>query len=130
MAVLKRYSKKREAIYSALAGTHEHPSADWIYQKLKPEYPDLSLATVYRNLKEMVAQGDAIVVGTLDNKERFDARHHPHAHLLCRGCGCVVDIELSGGLEAQCRNAESEYGMSIDPYGIRFTGLCKNCVNS
>ena len=130
MAVQKRYSKKREAIYQALSATHEHPSAEWLYQKLKPEFPDLSLATVYRNLREMVAQGDAVSVGTLDSKERFDVCHHPHAHLLCRGCGCVVDIELSESLEAQCRNAESEYAVAIDPYGIHFTGLCRNCISA
>ena len=131
MAVQKRYSKKREAIYNALAATHEHPSAEWLYQQLKPQYPDLSLATVYRNLKEMVAQGDAVIVGTVDGKERFDSCHrHPHAHLLCKGCGCVLDIEVDQGLELQCRDKENEYHVSIDPYGIHFSGLCKQCAGA
>ena len=131
MAVQKRYSKKREAIYNALTATHEHPSAEWLYQQLKPQYPDLSLATVYRNLKEMVAQGDAIIVGTVDGKERFDSCHrHPHAHLLCKGCGCVVDVEMEQGLEDQCHNMESEYAFNIDPYGVHFTGLCKDCMSA
>ena len=130
MAIQKRYSKKREAIYNALAATREHPSAEWMYRELKPEYPDLSLATVYRNLKEMVANGDAVIVGVLEGKERFDACHHPHAHLLCRGCGCVVDIELNHGLDHQCRDTESEYAVSIDPYGVQFTGLCKACAEA
>lgn len=129
MAVQRRYSKKREAIYNALAHTHEHPSAEWLYQQLKPEYPDLSLATVYRNLKELVSQGEAIVVGTLEGKERFDACHHPHAHLLCRGCGCVLDIELDRELDLRCRDTESEYQVSIDPYGVHFTGLCAHCMS-
>lgn len=127
MAIQKRYSKKREAIYSALAATREHPSAEWLYRELKPQYPDLSLATVYRNLKEMVANGDAVVVGVLDGKERFDACHHPHAHLLCRGCGCVIDIALDR-LNDRCRDTEAEYEVSIDPYGVQFTGLCKSCM--
>ena len=131
MAVQKRYSKKREAIYNALAATHEHPSAEWLYQQLKPQYPDLSLATVYRNLKEMVAQGDAIIVGTVDGKERFDSCHrHPHAHLLCKGCGCVVDVEVKQGLEDQCRGVESDHAFSIDLYGVHFTGLCKDCASA
>ena len=130
MAVQKRYSKKREAIYNALTATHEHPSAETLYQQLKPQYPDLSLATVYRNLKEMVAQGDAIIVGTVDGKERFDSCHHPHAHLLCKGCGCVIDIELAQGLETQCRGVENEHAFSIDPYGVHFTGLCKDCASA
>ena len=131
MAIQRRYSKKREAIYNALTAPKEHPSAEWLYQQLKPDSPDLSLATVYRNLKEMVANGDAVIVGTVDGKERFDSCHrHPHAHLLCRGCGCVIDIELDSALEGQCRCTESEHEVSIDPFGVQFTGLCKNCANA
>ena len=46
----KKHSKKREAIREALMNTKEHPSAEMLYTKLKNEIPDLSLATVYRNL--------------------------------------------------------------------------------
>ena len=45
-----RYSKKREAILAAIRGTNCHPSAEWVYQTLKPAHPDLSLGTVYRYL--------------------------------------------------------------------------------
>ena len=128
MGPTRRYSKKREAIFNALAQTHEHPSAEWLYQQLKPEYPDLSLATVYRNLKEMVELGDAVCVGNLEGKDRFDACSHPHAHLLCRNCGCVVDIEIDEHLADQCHETEHEYAVTIDPYGIQFTGLCEKCI--
>jgi len=130
MAVTKRYSRKREAIHHALTHSHEHPSAECLYQQLKPEYPDLSLATVYRNLREMVAQGEAVCVGTVDGKERFDCCDHPHAHLMCRGCGNVIDIDLDHGLTDQCRDTEHEYTVRIDPYGIQFTGLCKECMGA
>ena len=130
MAVTRRYSKKREAIYNALAATCEHPSAECLYQKLKPEYPDLSLATVYRNLKEMVAMGDAICVGTIDGKERFDSCSHPHAHLMCRGCGTVLDMELGSAWLAHCRETEDEHTFAIDPYGLHFTGLCRQCMEA
>ena len=45
-----RYSKKREAILDVIRSSDAHPSAEWIYQALKPAHPDLSLGTVYRNL--------------------------------------------------------------------------------
>ena len=51
---MKRHSKKRDAILTCLRQTKSHPTAEWIYQKLKPEYPNLSLGTVYRNLSEFV----------------------------------------------------------------------------
>ena len=54
---MQRFSKKRAAIYDCLCGTKTHPSADWIYQQLLPEFPDLSLATVYRNLAQLKEAG-------------------------------------------------------------------------
>ena len=50
-----RYSKKREAILEAIRSTDTHPTADWVYQTLKPTHPDLSLGTVYRNLRRRSA---------------------------------------------------------------------------
>ena len=48
----ENFSRKRMAILSALQETTVHPTADWVYAKLKPRYPNLSLGTVYRNLKK------------------------------------------------------------------------------
>ena len=56
-----RYSKKRTAVYDVLSSTKSHPTAEWIYNRLKPEIPDLSLATVYRNLAQLEADGKIIV---------------------------------------------------------------------
>ena len=39
----KRYSRKRAAIMECLKSTTIHPTAEWIYEQLKPEIPDLSL---------------------------------------------------------------------------------------
>lgn len=128
MGETRRYSKKREAIFSTLASTHEHPSAEWIYQQLKPDFPDLSLATVYRNLKEMVDMGDAVCVGNADRKDRFDAITHPHAHMLCRKCGKVIDIEIAQELADLCKGIEDDYAVEIDSYGVHFSGICKDCM--
>ena len=52
-----RYSPKRDAILQCLRSTTCHPSAEWVYSQLKPKIPDLSLATVYRNLARFRAEG-------------------------------------------------------------------------
>ena len=46
METVRKHSKKRDAILSCLRGTDTHPSAEWVYARLKPQIPDLSLATV------------------------------------------------------------------------------------
>lgn len=78
-----RYSKKREAILAAIQGTSCHPSAEWIYQQLKPSHPDLSLGTVYHNLIFFQERGDIRSVGVIQGQERFDAVVTPHSHFVC-----------------------------------------------
>ena len=49
MAMQKK-SRKRDAILACVCSTDTHPTAEWVYTQLKPDIPDLSLGTVYRNL--------------------------------------------------------------------------------
>ena len=53
----KRYSRQRELIYQAVLGSKEHPTAEMVYQWLKPVAPNLSLGTVYRNLTLLAEEG-------------------------------------------------------------------------
>ena len=71
---IRKNSKKRQVILEALAATTAHPTAQELYQQLKPDYPDLSLGTVYRNLSLFSEQGDVMSVGVFRGQERFDAR--------------------------------------------------------
>ena len=127
METTQRYSRKRQAIYDTLLQSSEHPSAETIYQTLKPDYPDLSLGTVYRNLKSMVASGDVVRVSNVEGKDRFDAHISPHAHLICRACGRVQDLELMEDLTVQCRVLAQRSSVAIDPRSLRFSGLCTLC---
>ena len=87
----QRYSRQREQIYQAVCGTPEHPTAEMVYEQLKPEMPRLSLGTVYRNLRQLVQEGrlrqmDGPVV-------RFDSKTELHSHARCVSCGTVVDLD-------------------------------------
>ena len=79
MEVQRKKSKKRQAILESLRSVTDHPTAEMIYNRLKPEYPDLSLGTVYRNLAMFLEEGQVISVGTVDGQERYDARTDFHA---------------------------------------------------
>ena len=95
---------------------------------LKPDYPDLSLGTVYRNLSLFAEEGDAMSVGVFRGQERFDARTNPHAHLHCVQCGRVIDVPLPGEPEAQlCALAQDVTDAQVLGCSITFTGLCKTC---
>lgn len=123
-----RYSKKREAILEAIRSTKCHPSADWVYQTLKPTHPDLSLGTVYRNLDFFRQHGTVISVGVVKGQERFDATTDPHTHFFCTGCGSVLDLDEiipDMGLD---RTVCEKYGLAVERHDLVFHGLCQDCM--
>ena len=122
-----RYSKKREAILKAIRGTHIHPTAEWVYQTLKPTHPDLSLGTVYRNLSFFIEQGTIKSVGVINGQERFDGDTAPHSHFICKRCGAVHDLPWPEELEGLDRNVSEHYGFKTEHCELTFHGLCNEC---
>ena len=100
MEKARRYSPKREAILECLRSTDSHPAAEWVYAQLKPSIPDLSLATVYRNLGQFRKDGTIQVIGNVDGEERYDGDISPHSHFICRSCH-LFDARFH--VEIQCR---------------------------
>ena len=124
---MQRYSKKREAIWACLRGTKTHPTAEWIYAQLKPAYPDLSLATVYRNLAALKKSGAIRSVGIVDGQERFDAVTGLHPHAVCTRCGAVVDLTQVALPAALADAVQSETGFAVAETVLQFVGLCPEC---
>ena len=116
--------RKRNAILTCLQGTDTHPSADMVHEMLRPEHPDISLATVYRNLSLFKSQGLITSVATVHGTERFDANTQPHVHFICSSCDAVIDlhqIEVPLALGEKCTDCR------IDSCQLTFTGLCSKC---
>jgi Fe2+/Zn2+ uptake regulation proteins len=123
---IKRYSKQRELIYEALKNTDKHPTAEMVYNWLKPEIPALSLGTVYRNLNQLADEGNIIRLAF--PVERYDANIRPHAHMLCQNCGNVYDL-LSLDYDASLDElAETGSGHRILRHELLFTGICTQCT--
>lgn len=123
---MKRYSKNREAILDCLRRTKTHPTAEWVYEQLKPDCPSISLATVYRNLIALQEEGVICSVGISGGKEHFDSDTVPHAHAVCVVCGRIIDlpgIELPEALAAAVRSA-SDFSISGS---VQFPGICPDC---
>lgn len=127
MEKVRKHSKKRDAILQCICSTNQHPSAEWVYTQLKPQIPDLSLGTVYRNLHMFLEEGQIASVGVVDGLERFDGNTAPHVHFICEGCGTVLDvgsidvpIELTG-------QAEAATGGQVTACRLSFTGRCPSC---
>lgn len=120
-------SRQRERILSALMETDSHPTADWIYARLKPEFPDLSLGTVYRNLNILVEMGLITRIDNGSSFDRYDARREPHHHFVCEQCGSILDLALpvDAGLEDRISR---QTGLTIKRHKIDFFGICTQCL--
>lgn len=127
MSARRNISKKRAAIYAALASTTEHPTAEMLHDRLRPDYPELSLATVYRNLRLLEENGSIISLGEINGQERFDANVGPHGHFICRNCGRVSDFSYSGDGLADRVKALACAGFEVSGVEIRMNGLCAEC---
>ncbi|MDR0884569.1 MAG: transcriptional repressor [Oscillospiraceae bacterium] len=117
----QRQSKKRTAILRALQETASHPNAEWVYALLKPEFPSLSLGTVYANLAAFLADGTIVRVATVDGKDRYDADTSEHAHFICRRCHVVLDVP---GVSLP----PAEVPGTMESGQISYFGICKDCL--
>lgn len=126
----QNFSRKRKAILDAISGTTIHPTAEWVYQALKPEYPDLSLGTVYRNITRFKEDGLIISVGIINGQERFDATVEPHDHFVCEECGAVLDLKDSVLPDSADQQVERRYGVQVASHSLVFRGICPKCMKS
>ena len=127
METRTKHFRKRDAILNCVCSTTEHPSAEWVYEHVKEEVPDISLATVYRNLSLFKEQGKIISLGTVKGVERFDGNTDPHVHFICTGCGRVLDLPGMKVPEELNTAAGRESGGQVLSCQLNFTGLCENC---
>ena len=122
--------RKRNAILEAVKSTTTHPSADMVYADLQKTHPDISLATVYRNLALFKSQGLIASLGTVAGVERFDGNTEPHVHFVCSGCTAVMDLPEMVIPRELCNQAAGEAGGRVDQCQLTFTGLCSSCCGS
>ena len=127
-AAVKQF-RKRNAILACLQGTTSHPSAEMVHEMLQKEHPDVSLATVYRNLARFKSQGLVSSVATVHGVERFDAMTHPHVHFICTDCDAVIDLPRMEIPKSLNEEAEATSGCRIQECRLTFTGLCGKCAS-
>jgi len=120
-------SRQRERILEILQSTGTHPTADWVYEKLKPEFPRLSMGTVYRNLAILIEQKLIKKIDFGSTYDRFDAHTDPHYHFICEQCGAIEDLPLPVMEELQEKAEASAHG-TVLRHRIEFYGICSKCL--
>ena len=121
---MKHYSRQRETILKVLRSTNSHPTAGWIYEKVREQIPNISLGTVYRNLTELSQSGEILSIDVRDGQEHYDGDKSPHLHLKCTCCNSIEDAVLNNDPLTQLA-LEMGFDPNVSVYVIY--GTCKNC---
>ena len=125
MGAARKNSKQRSAILACIKSTTCHPTADWVFKMLKPQMPELSLGTVYRNLNVLRQEGEIMSVGFNGGMEHFDGDVHPHAHFFCGSCGCVSDL-----MDVPIPQAPITSAGTVNAVALTFHGTCQTCMTA
>lgn len=115
-----RYSKQRQLVYEAVASTDTHPTANWVYERVRTVLPNISLGTVYRNLAELCQCGKVKKVTAFGDTEHYDADISKHTHLVCKCCGKIMDAPYTN-VVVDSRQFE------VDNIEVTVYGKCCNC---
>ena len=123
---MTRKSKQRETILRILRGTASHPTADWIYEQARREMPNISLGTVYRNLRLLTQEGKITELRFNGNLSRFDANISDHDHFQCEQCGRIFDLD-GPGVAISDATVARKTGFEVHNHRVEFHGLCSDC---
>ncbi|GES28425.1 transcriptional repressor [Streptomyces angustmyceticus] len=123
-----RMTVQRRVVAEVLDGEHVHLTADEVLARAAARLPEISRATVYNTLGELVSLGEVMEVATDGRAKRYDPNaHRPHQHLVCSTCGTIRDVHPDGDPLAALPASE-RYGFTISAAEVTYRGLCPGCA--
>jgi Fe2+ or Zn2+ uptake regulation protein len=120
-----RDTKQRRVVFETIRGTLSHPTADWIFERVRTTLPKISLGTVYRNLSVLKDEGMVREIYGSDRRAHYDAVTTRHAHFICSDCGSISDVHNLP--ECDSRAAKELVGCDVTEQRIEFVGVCPVC---
>ena len=128
-----KYSRQRNIILDIMKNTYQHPTAEEVYEEAKKVLPEIGIATIYRNLNQLVEIGSIKRISLGNGNDRYDGHLEEHYHLICKCCGRLQDIrpkkEKLAMLKEAAReavNLKDENMASLNTATLE--GICDNCI--
>jgi len=119
---------QRRVVAEVLDGEHVHLTAEAVHGRAQERLREISLATVYNTLNELVSMGEVLEVSAGSGPKRYDPNTRiPHHHLVCTSCGTLRDVLTIGDAAPSLAPGE-QHGFVVTGVDIVFQGLCPQCV--
>jgi Fe2+ or Zn2+ uptake regulation protein len=122
-----RLTPQRRVIAEVMGGEHVHLTAEEVLERARERLPEVSLATVYNALNELVSMGEVKQVDAGGGPTRYDPNTEDgHHHLVCLKCGDLRDVHPQG-LDALELARAQRFGYRIVNREVLFQGYCSDC---
>ena len=122
---------QRDDIARVFFASHRHINVEELYNEVKRVNPGIGYATVYRTMKLLTECGLAVERHFRDAEARYESasegRHHDH--LICEGCGKIVEFEEER-IETLQTEVARRLGFQITGHKMELYGLCRDCQKS
>ncbi len=110
-----------------VVGDRPHVTAEVVLQGVRDEIGSISRQSVYDTLNTLTDLGLLRRIQPMGSPARYETRTGDnHHHLICRGCGRVVDIDCAVG-ERPCLTVSEAHGFDIDEAEVIYWGRCPSC---
>jgi Fe2+ or Zn2+ uptake regulation protein len=123
-----RLTRPRRLILDVVRATDAHPTAAFVYRRVRRRLPRVSLATVYRNLRMLAAEG-FLAERADEAGMRFDGNTGRHDHFTCLTCGRIYDVPARGERSAR-RRLPRRAGFEVLDHRTEYYGRCAACRRS
>ncbi len=123
-----KLTPQRHAVLKVIAASHDHLTPEVIHEKARLNNPGIGLITVYRTLGLLNDLNLVCRVHSPDGCRSYMMRRPTdhHHHLMCSGCGKVVDFAGCALADLEQRLLE-ETRFNISGHLLEFYGLCPDC---
>ncbi|MEM7309547.1 MAG: Fur family transcriptional regulator [Planctomycetota bacterium] len=123
-----RMTPQRLAIFERAFDTHQHFTAEDLYEWLREEDGAVSRATVYRTLSVLVEGGflESLDVGKGELRYEHVLGHRHHDHMVCLSCGKIEEF-YDERIERLQEEASSQKGFRMVSHNLRLFGYCRTC---
>ena len=121
-----KHTKQRDAILDAFLVAKGHITSEEIYQQVRAMNPNIGHTTVYRTLKLLCEAGVAQERHFDDGVARYEVEHEHHDHLVCLGCGKIVEFECES-IENSQNSIAAEHGFRLLRHRHELYGYCPAC---
>ena len=124
----KRNTIQRQLVYNAVKELNVHANAEQVYEYVVKSHPNISKATVYRNLNLLAEANELLNIGSFYGTTHYDHNCHEHYHFMCEQCRRVYDVPaLFPDMRSEITGMD---GFEIKGYNLNFHGLCTDCKAS